>query len=33
LPRWDVIWARRANDAVGFEIAGDRPPDWPERQK
>jgi len=27
LPAWDVIWARRGLDAVGFELTGDRPAD------
>ena len=25
LPTWDVMWARSANRAVGFELAGDNP--------
>ena len=32
LPTWDVMWARSANRAVGFELAGDNPfstrPEW-----
>ncbi len=27
LPRWDVLWARRGSAAIGFELAGDAPPD------
>jgi molybdopterin/thiamine biosynthesis adenylyltransferase len=23
LPRWDVVWARRGDDTIGFELAGD----------
>jgi molybdopterin/thiamine biosynthesis adenylyltransferase len=25
LPRWDIIWARRGEQMIGFEISGDRP--------
>jgi hypothetical protein len=27
LPVWDVIWVRRRGETVGFELAGDRPPE------
>jgi hypothetical protein len=29
LPRWDIIYARRGANAVGLEIAGDRPAEFP----
>jgi hypothetical protein len=25
LPAWDILWARRGGDAVGFELTGDSP--------
>jgi hypothetical protein len=25
LPAWDVVWARRGGDMLGWEISGDRP--------
>jgi adenylyltransferase/sulfurtransferase len=25
LPHWDVLWARRGEDTIGFELAGDNP--------
>jgi len=30
LPAWDILWARRGPDAIGIELAGDRPagPMW-----
>ena len=33
LPVWDVVWARRGNDAAGFELSGDRPAEFAPRER
>ncbi len=25
LPKWDIVWARRGSEVIGFEMSGDRP--------